>query len=66
MMSNFHICLFILISTCIHFVVKCDELTKIEDDSKPYGIVNFQTSCNPNVAEQFNTALSMLYSFWYI
>lgn len=66
---NFNVCLFIIISTYIHYVVKSEyieELTKIIDDSKPYGVVDFPNSCNPNVADQFNTAVSMLYSFWYI
>jgi hypothetical protein len=30
-----------------------------------YGAVVFKTSCNPSVADDFNTAVSMFYSFWY-
>ena len=29
------------------------------------GKVNFQTSCEPAVQAQFNTAVAMLHSFWY-
>ena len=30
-----------------------------------YGDVDFETSCLPDVRADFNTALSMMYSFWY-
>lgn len=30
-----------------------------------YGDVSFDTSCSTEVQEDFNTALSMMYSFWY-
>lgn len=35
------------------------------DSSLPYGAVNFTTSCDPRVEDDFNTAVSMMYSFWY-
>eukprot|EP00602_Paraphysomonas_sp_CaronLab_P005248 CAMPEP_0185037884 /NCGR_PEP_ID=MMETSP1103-20130426/32887_1 /TAXON_ID=36769 /ORGANISM="Paraphysomonas bandaiensis, Strain Caron Lab Isolate" /LENGTH=556 /DNA_ID=CAMNT_0027576069 /DNA_START=29 /DNA_END=1699 /DNA_ORIENTATION=+ len=35
------------------------------DDPLPYGVVNFKTSCADTVEEDFNTAVSMMYSFWY-
>jgi hypothetical protein len=35
------------------------------DEPMPYGVVNFETSCLDSVADDFNTAVSMLYSFWY-
>lgn len=30
-----------------------------------YGDVSFETSCTAAVQDDFNTALSMMYSFWY-
>ena len=35
------------------------------DDPLPYGSVNFPTSCSSDVQNDFNTAVSLLYSFWY-
>lgn len=34
-------------------------------DDNTYGVVNFNTSCSESVVDYFNTATSMLYSFWY-
>ena len=37
----------------------------MSDDPMPYGSVDFPTSCSPKQTENFNTAISLLYSFWY-
>ncbi len=39
--------------------------TIISPSSNQYGAVHFPTSCNPAVEEQFDIAMSKLYSFWY-
>jgi hypothetical protein len=46
-------------------IAACSVVAALGDEPMPYGVVDFKTSCQESVTADFNTAVSMLYSFWY-